>query len=192
MIDTIRRAVHVFRAVIRQIVFGSSGDFDLSKLKARGLKIGENCHILSGVIIDPSHCWHIEIGNNVTLAPRVHILAHDASTFMHLGYTRIGKVKIGDNVFIGAGSIVMPNVTIGSNTVIGAGSLVSKDVPDGVVVAGNPAKVICSLESFLEKHKRQMERLPRFEEEYTIVQDVSPEMKEEMNRRMVEGQGYVR
>lgn len=42
--------------------------------------MGDNFHAQEGVIIDPGHCWLIEIGNNVTLAPRVHILAHDAST----------------------------------------------------------------------------------------------------------------
>lgn len=59
------------------------------------------------VIIDPGHCWLIELGDDVTLAPRVHSLAHDASTKRELGYTRIAKVKIGSNVFIGAGSIVL-------------------------------------------------------------------------------------
>jgi acetyltransferase-like isoleucine patch superfamily enzyme len=51
------------------------------------------------VIIDYSHYWHITIGENVTIAPRVHILAHDASTKLHLGYTKIGKVDIGNNNF---------------------------------------------------------------------------------------------
>lgn len=77
---------------------------------SNGLKIGENCHILGECIIDPGHCWLISIGDNVTLAPRVHILAHDASTKRILGYTLIGRVTIGNNVFIGAGSIILPNV----------------------------------------------------------------------------------
>ncbi len=47
--------------------------------------MGDNFHAQEGVIIDPGHCWFIEIGNNVTLAPRVHILAHDASTKKYFG-----------------------------------------------------------------------------------------------------------
>lgn len=168
-----------------------SGDVTLKALVKRGLKIGDNCSVGPGVIIDWSHCWHIEIGNNVTLAPYVHILAHDASTKMHLGYTRIGKVIIGDNVFIGAGTIVLPNVTIGSNSIIGAASLVNKDVPDNVVVAGNPARILCSLDSFLAKHKEQMKRFPCFGKEYTLTEGVTPEMKTEMNQSLVDDQGYV-
>lgn len=111
-----------------------------------------------GVIIDPSHCYHIRIGSNVTLAPRVHILAHDASTFMFFGYTRAADVNIGDYVFIGASSIVMPGVTIGDRVIIGAGSVVTKDIPSNSVAVGNPARVICSLDEYLEKEKAKMNR----------------------------------
>jgi maltose O-acetyltransferase len=57
----------------------------------QGLVVGKNFSMFSDVIIDYSHVWHIEIGDDVTLAPRVHILAHDASTKKYLNYTRIGK-----------------------------------------------------------------------------------------------------
>lgn len=68
-----------------------------------GLAIGKNAAIMGEVILDPGHCWLIEIGDNVTIAPRVHILAHDASTRREHGYAKIGRVTIGNNVFIGAG-----------------------------------------------------------------------------------------
>lgn len=160
-------------------------------LTARGLKIGKNCSILAGVVIDGSHCWHIEIGNNVTLAPGVRILAHDASTKKHLGYTRIGKVKICDNVFIGAGSIVLPNVRIGTNSIIGAGSVVTRDIPDNTVAAGNPAKALYSLEYYLNQHEEQMKRSPCFGEEYTLPEKVSESMKDLMNEKMIDGKGYI-
>lgn len=80
----------------------------LSKLKRRGLVVGKNFDIMDGVVIDSSHCWHITIGNNVTLAPNVQIIAHDASTKKFINYTKIGKVEIGNNVFIGMSSIIMP------------------------------------------------------------------------------------
>ena len=66
----------------------------LDKLLKRGLHIGSNFHRMSGVVIDPSHCYHIWIGDRVTLAPRVHILAHDASTWNRLGKTRAANVRI--------------------------------------------------------------------------------------------------
>ena len=74
----------------------------INKLYKRGLTVGKDFNRMSGVIIDPSHCNHITIGDNVTLAPRVHILAHDSSTCLFLGKTRAANVVIGNNVFIGA------------------------------------------------------------------------------------------
>lgn len=144
------------------------GELSLEKLINRGLVVGKNFHCMGGVIIDPAHCWHITIGNNVTLAPRVHILAHDTSTKMFLGYTRVSNVTIGDNVFIGAGTIVLPGVSIGNNVVIGAGSVVSRDIPDGCVALGNPAKVVKSLEEYLNKEKERMKDDNVFGDEYTL------------------------
>ncbi len=128
----------------------------LEKLIKRGLKIGKNFNRMGGVVIDPSHCYHITIGDNVTLAPRVHILAHDASTRMFLGKTRAANVVIGNEVFIGAGSVVLPGVKIGDCVIIGAGSVVSKDIPDNSVAVGNPARVVCSVDEYIEKEKAKM------------------------------------
>lgn len=144
------------------------GEQDLDKLIRRGLVVGTGFTKMGGVIIDPSHCWHISIGDNVTLAPRVHILAHDASTKVFLGYTRVENTRIGNNVFVGAGSIVLPGVTIGNNVVIGAGSVVSKDIPDNTVAVGNPARVVKSLSDFIEENKRKMSSDNVFHEEFTL------------------------
>ena len=163
----------------------------LTELKKRGLTVGENFNMIGGVIIDGDHCWHITIGDNVTLAPRVHILAHDASTKMHLNYTKIGKVTIGNHVFIGASSIILPGVTIGNNVVIGAGSVVSHDLPDGVVAAGNPAKALGTLDDFLLRRWNEMKHFPCFGEEYTARKNVTAEMKNEMNEKMKDRYGYV-
>jgi maltose O-acetyltransferase len=157
----------------------------------RGLVVGKNFNMLNEVIIDYSHIWHIEIGDDVTLAPRVHILAHDASTKKHLNYTRIGKVKIGNRVFIGAGSIILPGVTIGNDVIIGAGSIVSRDIPDGQLVAGNPARFICTIDDFLQRKRDEMKIYPCFEEEYTIGKNVTADMKKEMNIKMKDKIGYI-
>ena len=179
------------RELIRGFVYRLMGRMTLDDLIKRGLKIGSNCVIQHDVMIDDSHCWLITIGCNVGFAPGVKVLAHDGSLKKYLGYTRIGKVVIEDNVFIGAGSIVLPNVRIGANSIIGAGSVVSRDIPPNMVAAGNPIKVIKKLDEFLDMHRQQMTRFPCFGVEYTLDGNVTSERKEEMNNRMVEGQGYV-
>lgn len=141
---------------IRTIINKIRGVMDVPSLVKKGLMIGENVFINFGCIIDESFCWLIKIGNNVTLAPNVHILAHDASTKKMIGYTKMGMVTIGNDVFIGASSIILPGRNIGNNVVIGAGSIVSKDIPDNSVAVGNPAKVICSYDEYIEKQKAKL------------------------------------
>jgi maltose O-acetyltransferase len=163
----------------------------VKKLVKRGLVVGKNFRVQEEVIIDDSHCWHIIIGDDVTLAARVHILAHDASTKRYLNYTRIGKVRIGNRVFIGTSSIILPGVTIGDDVIVGAGSIVTRDIPNGVVSAGNPARVLCSIEEFLSRRRKEMEKFPCFGEEYTLRKNVTDEMKKEMNLKMKDRFGYI-
>lgn len=127
--------------LIKRILQRLRGEVAVSTLVKRGMKTGRNLHIMNKVWIDPGHCWLIEFGDNVTIAPRVTILAHDASPQAFRNVTKIGRVMVGNNVFIGAGSIILPGITIGNNVVIGAGSVVARDIPDNTVVAGNPCKI---------------------------------------------------
>jgi maltose O-acetyltransferase len=152
--------------------------------KKMGVKIGSNCKFQFDVVIDYSHYWLVEIGNNVTLAPRVHILAHDASTKQLFNYTRLGKVEIGNNVFIGAGSIILPGIKIGNNSIIGAGSVVSNSIPENSVAAGNPCKIICSIQEFESKRKEEFESSYKFDESYTLRGNITIEKKEEMIQKM--------
>lgn len=154
--------------LLKRIVSRIQGEQDLEKLIKRGLIVGRNLHRTGGVIIDPSHCWHIRIGDNVSMGSYVQILAHDASTKLFLGYTRVSNVSIGNNVFIGAGTIVLPGVSIGNNVVIGAGSVVSRDIPDDTVAVGNPAKVVKSLEDYLTRERERMRESNTFGEEFTL------------------------
>lgn len=156
-----------------------------SKIRALwklGLKTGKNFQMMEQCIIDPSHCWHITIGDDVTLAPRVHILAHDASTKNSLGYSKIKNVSIGNKVFVGADSLILPGVRVGNNVIIGAGSVVTKDVPDNSVVAGNPARFISTTDAYLSAQAEKKTEINTFGEEYSLRKKVSDSKKEEMKQ----------
>ncbi len=156
-----------------------------------GLKVGKNFNRLNGVIIDPAHCWLITIGDNVGLGPRVHILAHDASTKQYLNYTKIGRVNIGNHVFIGADSIVLPNVTIGNNVIIGANSTITKDIPSNSVYAGNPVRFICTIEEYIDKNRIKMKNCPIYGEEYTIRGNIDNAKKQEMYNELQSKIGFI-
>lgn len=174
----------------RKNVLGIDDRSQLEIAFKNGLTIGKNVTIMDEVIVDPGHCWLIEIGDNVTIAPRVHILAHDASTKRELGYTKIGRVTIGNHVFTGAGGIILPNVHIGNHVVIGAGSVVTHDVPDNSLAVGNPAKVIGTYEEYMEKNHRLMEENPLFDVSYTI-ENITPYKRDEIKTRLKDSIGYV-
>lgn len=177
--------------ILKEFLYRIRGEYTTEKLVSMGMKLGNNFQRLNNVILDPSHCWLIEIGNNVTMAPRVHVLAHDASTKKFLGYTKLGRVTIGDNVFIGAESVILPGVTIGNNVVVGANSTVTKDIPDNVVVAGTPARVICTLEEYLNKEKEDMKISPIYGEEYTLRQNISMELRMKQKEELLNKKGYI-
>jgi maltose O-acetyltransferase len=175
------------RQWIKKLVYGDP----LTNHIKRGLKVGNNFSFLEDVILDYSHTFHIEIGDDVTMAPRVHVLAHDASTKMFLGYTRIGKVSIGNRVFIGANAIILPGVIIGNDVIIGAGSVVSSDVPSGCLVAGNPAKIICKTQDYISRKREEMEGVPCFGKKFIYKPGTTVEQMDEMNTKMKDRIGYI-
>lgn len=140
----------------------------LKRLIRRGLILGRNFQFEKGSNIDANFPWLIEIGDDVTFASEVFVIAHDGASKKHIGYSKVGKVKIENNVFIGAKSSVLPNVTIGSNSIIGANSVVASDIPSNSVAAGIPAKVIMDLDTYIEKQKESMKKTSVYGKEYTI------------------------
>lgn len=118
------------------------------------MKVGKGCRIyISSWGTEPEL---VEIGDNVTITSEVVILTHDGSTCLVKNkagerYYNFSKVKIGNNVFIGYRSIILPGVVIGNDVVVAAGSVVTKSVESGSIVGGNPAKVINSFESYSAK-----------------------------------------
>ena len=158
----------------------------------RGMIVGRDFNRQQGCFLDPTHCYLIEIGDDVTMSIRVTMLAHDASTKKLTGYTRLGKIKIGNHVFIGANATILPGVTVGDYAVIGAGSVVTHDVPAGTVVAGVPARVICSSEDLAEKAKANMRPGENvFDESYRIGGGLTDEKKAELCKVAEHGRAYI-
>lgn len=179
------------KSMIKNFVFRLRGDYTLERLQQMGLTFGRNFNPQQGYYLDPSHCWLITIGDDVTFGPRVQLYAHDASMHQALGYTKIAPIVIGDRVFIGAGSIILPGVRIGDDCVIGSGSVVTRDIPAGTVCAGNPARKICDTAAFIEKHQNEMRRSPVYDESYTLRLGVSLEKKQQQQDELVHSAGYV-
>ena len=112
-------------------------------------------------ITDPEYT---RLGNNVMLTACT-LLGHDGSiAVLNKAYNkkldRVGKIDIRDNVFIGHGAIVLPGIIVGPNAIVAAGSVVSKNVQEGTIVAGVPAKEIGEVADLVEKLERQTEKLP--------------------------------
>lgn len=141
-----------FKSLLMKIM--GVGPISKEKLIKYGAKVGENCKIYTKKI-DIGFAKLLTIGDNVTLSD-CRLLLHDASTKQALGYSRVGHITIGNNVFIGADAIVLPNVTIGENVIIGAGAVVTKNIPDNSVVVGSPARIIGEYSDFIEKNSRML------------------------------------
>ena len=178
-------------SILKEWIYRLRGEYTTEKLISMGMKVGKNFGRLNGVILDPSHCWLIEIGDDVTLAPRVHILCHDASTKTFMNYTKIGNVTIGNRVFIGAESVVLPGVTIGDDVIIGANSTVTHNIPSNSVAVGSPARVICTLEEYIQKEKKRMEFAPVYDESYTLRKDISIELRMKQKNELDGKIGYI-
>lgn len=176
------------------IRFFQYGDLPTSYFKKRGLKVGKNFCRQSGTRLDPSHCWLISIGDDVTLSNKVQILAHDDSTRIYTGYGRIGQVRIGDRVFIGANSTILMNTRIGNDVIIGAGSIVTHDIPDNCIAAGVPAKVIGKTSDFIEREKSRINVHPTFDFSYSYENNISDDRKIEMVKTLdrYKGIGYLK
>lgn len=135
------------------------GQYKLPELyrKKYGVKIGKNTRI-TGRIFWGTEPYLIEIGENVSLTQDVRFITHGGVSKFRKEYPGINyfaRIKIGNNVILGSCSIILPGVTIGDNTIIGAGSVVAKSIPSNVVAAGNPAKVISSLEEYKNKKLKE-------------------------------------
>lgn len=170
----------VVRKVARRIVFatgkghglyrrcfGTTPDEYVDFLRRHGgfHSIGHDVTIVPGVeVTDPAY---VRIGNNVCLS-RCALIGHDGSiAVLERAYgvklDRVGKIDIRDHVFIGYGAIVLPGVTIGPRAVVAAGSVVTRDVPEGTVVGGVPARPLARTEDLVARLAAECPTLPWWE-----------------------------
>ncbi len=155
-----------------------------------GLELGNNVDIVSSFFFDPPHCFLISIGDNCTICPNVRLIAHDASTKKILGYTKIGRIIIKENCFLGDSVIVLPGVTIGPYSIIGAGSIVTHDVPSHTVAAGNPARVISTLDNYIQKIEVLRDGKNDFTEKY-FIQNLDDSKRKEIIQSIGDTIGFI-
>lgn len=129
--------------------------------RSRGVNIGKN---FDGPDSTIDYCFGhlVTIGDNVTISGTT-ILAHDGTTKKFLGYCKVAPVKIGNDVFIGYGSIVLPGVTIGNKVIVGAGTVCSKDIPDNLVVVrgkNTTYRILCTYDEYIETQRKRMKNFP--------------------------------
>ena len=120
-----------------------------------GVNIGRDCFIDTRYWGNEPYL--ISIGNNVAVTGGVRIHTHGGARVARRQFPNFdvfGKVVIEDWAYIGSCAQIMPGVTIGKGAMVAAGSIVTKSVPPGMVVAGNPAKVICKVEDYIERNSK--------------------------------------
>lgn len=162
------------------------GEQDIDALVAEGLVLGRGVEINPGVVLDGAMPWLIEIGDETIIAPQAYVLVHDASTKLHIDRTRVGRVRIGRRVFIGARAVILPGVLVGDEAIVAAASVVVRDVPERTLVAGNPARRICSTDEYIERQRRRLDAGPYFPSDRfpTWRRELSPEARREMSRAL--------
>lgn len=175
------------------VSFFQYGDLPTSYFIKRGMKVGKNFNRQSGTRLDPSHCWLISIGNDVTLANKVQILAHDDTLRVYTGFSRVGRVIIGDRVFVGANSTILMDTKIGNDVIVAAGSVVTKDIPDDSIVAGVPARIIGKTSEYLDREKSKIKEGIVFDKSYSYYNNINDERKKQMRSILDEKQsiGYL-
>jgi len=119
-------------------------------VRSLGVTVGKDCRIYTRHF--GGEPWLVSIGDHVAVGPNVEFMTHDGTGWLVSDERgrryHYAPISIGNNVYIGASTCILPGVRIGSNVIIGAGSLVNKSIPDNCVVTGSPAKYRISFDEF--------------------------------------------
>jgi len=138
------RSIFTFLNAFYKLLILKAGEERRNKyLRRQGVKIGKNCKVHT--VSFSTEPYLVEIGDNARITSGTIFITHDGAVNCfkgEIGGGIFGRIKIGNNAFIGSNSIILLNTTIGNNCIIGAGSVVRGQFPDDSVIVGNPAKVI--------------------------------------------------
>lgn len=160
------------------------------RLRRLGMRIGKDVNLPASTWIDVSHCCLISIGDHSGFGEGCLFLAHDAQMDEFLDAASIGRIIIHPSCHIGSRAIILPGVEIGPRTIVGAGSVVTRSLPPDTVCAGVPAKVLCTVEEYLAKHRERLLSRPKFDYmEY--VHFATPERRAELVAAVADGDAYI-
>ena len=135
-----KRQKRTFKQKVKYFIFNIvNGSHILYLRKIRGVDIGKECVVHRKAKIDGINPRGVHLGDYVHVAQNSLILSHDHYRDDVHEYV---DTRIGDHVNIGWGAVINPGLTLGNHVIVGANAVVTKDVPDGCIVAGNPAKII--------------------------------------------------
>lgn len=134
----------------------------LENLRAAGMHIGQGVNMPASTWIDASHAHLISIGDWCGFGEQCLILAHDAQVAEFLDVRLIDRVVLHESSHFGSRTVILPGVEVGPRTLIGANSVVSRSLPPDTVCAGTPARVLCTLDEYLAKHRKRLARGPQF------------------------------
>ncbi len=160
-------------------------------LRNAGLHIGRNATVPDSTWIDAPFCYLISIGDNCSLGEECLILAHDAQMDEFLDAGRVGRVVIHPDCRIGARTSILPGVEIGPRTVVAPQSVVLRSLPPDSYCAGNPARVVSTLDELLGKSREELQHLPSYDRAAFERLQESVEGRAELRAALAAG-GYVR
>jgi acetyltransferase-like isoleucine patch superfamily enzyme len=135
--------IGIFESIYKLVMIKAGEETRNKYLRRKGVKIGKNCKVHT--VSFSTEPYLVEIGDNVRITRGTEFITHDGGVNVfrgEIGGGIFGKIKIGNNVFIGTNCIILYGTTIGNNCIVGAGSVVRGQFPDDSVIVGNPAKVI--------------------------------------------------
>ena len=155
------------------------------------MKLGNDVWLPDSTFIDTSHCYLISIGDHCGFGEGCVILAHDAQMDEYLDAARLGRVAIRESCHIGARTVILPGVEIGPRTVVGAGSIVNKSLPADTVCAGNPARVLCSLDEYLAKQRARIAAARTFEYADYDIRCLTTQRRAELVAACESGAAYI-